>query len=732
MEEKQVETVPPTPIAPVKYLVSYNEKDPLSSVSDNWNWGRSQPCKRKGFCAGGRRTLQICRGSLQCPNPKCPFQKINKKKNTVDFTRAKNCIHCKHPADSIECTARKYVENDRCHKEMRVIYIGEHNCTPRAVEKTPPKEDEESILRVKPTITPEALQIDKVREALLSGKDANEVNNVAMEYSNKRHLKFLHKSIKQKTCPGGKDIEAIRGLKEDFVKRGLDENLILEVGEDYVILSSEVKIRIAAQITLGLVTEPVSLDGCESHAKEFTEIEMTTYSPTLRRNVKLVSMFAPKPGENAENVERMVTAFDSAVNKILPTVAREFDLNPDDFAGNGLDPHSYVGDEGGALWSGLQKANGDNAKNKSISDAFHLKQDVNRHLKFFKTSRDQNKFKKLMNEASNAPTSIQAEQASKALDSLIERCSSDPAKMMNFKKWWWRRRVRWQQWCKSYSTSSASSAEVSNAKAISASGYRKRLLDVVTAECSASILEAAEVKRQENGLKTVGEGPTAFDRNEGQQATLEKNTAACSDAVHYISENADQLTDHFDSLTNFEKPQSDYRVNTRDSHRADKRKAKKTSKGKVVTREVTDAQFRYFEKYVTNITLDLLEYKSSMSKFEFKVLDTMGCLETVILTSDSVCCSSLACRQKCQHMIWLFYHIFGFKKEEPLIYKKKFTSLEWTKLVNAFPESVRVTQIPPFAKKGYSVSSRTTRTAKCATCKTELKMGDLQVSTEGP
>ena len=70
----------------------------------------------------------------------------------------------------------------------------------------------------------------------------------------------------------GKDIEAIRVLKEDFVKRGLDENLILEVGEDFVILSSEVKIRIAAQITLGLVTEPVSLDGCESHVKEFTEI----------------------------------------------------------------------------------------------------------------------------------------------------------------------------------------------------------------------------------------------------------------------------------------------------------------------------------------------------------------------------------------------------------------------------------------------------------------------------
>lgn len=85
---------------------------------------------------------------------------------------------------------------------MRVIYIGEHNCTPRAVEKKPQKEDVESILRVKPTITPGALQIDKVREALLSGKDANEVNNVAMEYSNKRHLKFLHKSIKQRPALG--------------------------------------------------------------------------------------------------------------------------------------------------------------------------------------------------------------------------------------------------------------------------------------------------------------------------------------------------------------------------------------------------------------------------------------------------------------------------------------------------------------------------------------------------
>jgi hypothetical protein len=137
--------------------------------------------------------------------------------------------------------------------------------------------------------------------------------------------------------------------KEDFAKRGLDGQLILEVGENYVILSSRQKIQLAALITLGIVQEPVSLDGCESHAKHFSELEMTTYFPLLRRNVKLVSLFAAKPGENSDNVANMVLKFDEAVNKVLPTIAEEHGLNPEDVLGRGLDPNAYVGDEGGAL-----------------------------------------------------------------------------------------------------------------------------------------------------------------------------------------------------------------------------------------------------------------------------------------------------------------------------------------------------------------------------------------------
>ena len=76
---------------------------------------------------------------------------------------------------------------------------------------------------------------------------------------------------------------------------------------------------------------------------------------------------------------------------------------------------------------------------------------------------------------------------------------------------------------------------------ISASGYRKRLLDVVTAECSSAILEAAEIKRQQIGLKTVGRGPSVIDRAAQQQGNLIQDQQASADAIHYITANAERV-----------------------------------------------------------------------------------------------------------------------------------------------------------------------------------------------
>ena len=57
---------------------------------------------------------------------------------------------------------------------------------------------------------------------------------------------------------------------------------------------------------------------------------MTTYSPILRYNVKLVSMFAAKTGENSDSVQKMVQSFDAAVNTVFQTVAGECDAGTED------------------------------------------------------------------------------------------------------------------------------------------------------------------------------------------------------------------------------------------------------------------------------------------------------------------------------------------------------------------------------------------------------------------
>ena len=97
---------------------------------------------------------------------------------------------------------------------------------------------------------------------------------------------------------------------------------------------------------------------------------MTTYDPIVRRNVKLVSMFAAKPSENSDKVQKMVQCFDVAVNTVLPTVAGEYDADTEDVLGRELDPKSYAGDEGSALWWGLCMAKGQNIKNKTIFPTF--------------------------------------------------------------------------------------------------------------------------------------------------------------------------------------------------------------------------------------------------------------------------------------------------------------------------------------------------------------------------
>ena len=118
----------------------------------------------------------------------------------------------------------------------------------------------------------------------------------------------------------------------------------------------------------------------------------------------------------------------------VPTVAGQYDADTEDVLGRGLDPKSYVSDEGGALWQGLCMAKGEDVKDKATSDFFHFKKDINHNSVYFRDQKSKDKFKSIMMDAYNSPTSLQAVDAEKKLEKLIEKAATNIRKMKSLRR----------------------------------------------------------------------------------------------------------------------------------------------------------------------------------------------------------------------------------------------------------------------------------------------------------
>jgi hypothetical protein len=132
--------------------------------------------------------------------------------------------------------------------------------------------------------------------------------------------------------------------------------------------------------------------------------------------------------------------------------------------------------------------------------------------------------------------------------------------------------------------------------------------------------------------------------------------------------------------------------------------------------------------------MNIVDLISHVSQFNFKLLDTMGYIQDLKISKDSVTCSSpVLCTDMCHHRTWILHKIFDFDKTEALIYKKHFSTNEWSKIVQAFPDKVPLAQLPASKdEQRYLVNVRhSNRDAKCATCKKTLRSGDVQTTTKG-
>ena len=213
-----------------------------------------------------------------------------------------------------------------------------------------------------------------------------------------------------------------------------------------------------------------------------------------------------------------------------------------------------------------------------------------------------------------------------------------------------------------------------------------------------------------------------------------------ADAIQQIVEGAEAMIDRGSELEadDIENAQHQFKINTKDTHRADRKNQTKQKSKQVKKRNdehVTKKQKKLFHDKVEGVHMDLLHCDSSMISFNFKVLDTMGHLEEICLRKESSVCSSAWCRKECHHLMWIFHNLFKFDKEQPIMYQLKFTDQQWKKIIEAFPENVPLPKVtcPSEDEQKYIINKRTSKKdAKCATCKKELSEGNIQATTEGP
>ena len=131
--------------------------------------------------------------------------------------------------------------------------------------------------------------------------------------------------------------------------------------------------------------------------------------------------------------------------------------------------------------------------------------------------------------------------------------------------------------------------------------------------------------------------------------------------------------------------------------------------------------------------MDILQLSSSTEMFQFTLLDTLGFVENVTMKPESNVCTSVGCKQSCHHLVWILHNVFAFKKDDGILFKKKFSKVDWKRVLHAYPEhGIRTVSINRPLTQTYSISLRKASSAKCATCKHQISIGDFQGSTEGP
>ena len=333
----------------------------MEEIDDGRNWSKKKiAIKYFEGCTDRKRWYQDCNGHFECVNESCsalrlfskPFKLFVKDyKKFRDTENEKKCSSCNQTMTYFQCIdhsiqdkngrspqARRYLDFDWCHSILTVKYVGSHTCV--VARKLAPMDEQfvQKYFTDNPSSTAARFKDFAIANAISEGKNVEEVS---LQYADLTKIRQIMMKTKKVQDPDGTGTVYLQQFGESLGNQ-FNDPYLLTITENprMFIISSKERMK-----TAGLMSDPTfvtnescSIDFCESQFKEYSVMEVTTYSGELRQLVPMFQIVFRKPAENADNVAAALTKIDDLMMSYL---------------GMKFEPLQWTTDNSGALENGI-------------------------------------------------------------------------------------------------------------------------------------------------------------------------------------------------------------------------------------------------------------------------------------------------------------------------------------------------------------------------------------------
>ena len=699
------------------FKIKLQEKKKLTEIqeiSDGYHWSKKKVAKIKFHgCTDRKRYYQDCNGFFECPNQDCsarklfskPSQNYVKNVDTILDKKEVRCSSCNHEMVYVQCQdetirdkykqnprSRRYLDFDFCHEVLWVKYVGTHSC--KVQTKVPPMDVEfvKSYFKQNPGCTAATFKDYAINKAYNEDQD---VEMIAMQYADLDKIRHIMVKQKKTIDPDGTGIGYLKGFSLSVADKLKDKYLLTVVDEPkMVIISSEERMKVAALLSDHSVetNESASIDFCESQFKNYSVMEVTTYSGELRQLVPMFQVVFEKPAENAENVC-------SALMKIDEMLIEHSNTS--------FDPMNWTSDNSGAIENGIIKAKGAQSKPFLASDKLHDHNNIQRVIRTVPAPL-QSKIKTEIFKMINGVVPSISENIYACL--LHKAKGFKDHKLLRSLLFNHRKRHKYWNCYRNVQDNNATSEQVN--RVMTRHGKGEGLISGVQRMVRASVSDKAKFKLAAGG-RMVNKGPTVKDRQVRVERGMLKNLP---EVISSIEEEVNSQESPNDDNNLKDKALDDFAPRASDTHRSDKKRRTKKS---IVAVSKSFKRSEYLKVKKQNDNLSVLHFDSN----EHEVLVTFKRLEvgienTVTVTQDCVTCTCTEhdANYYCREIV----KVFELLRVENLTQKLSFSSEEFSCIVM---NSKTLTVTTP-KRTEWSIL-RATRKSLCLACKQPIFGGSL-------